>query len=92
MTVRNIPTWPTISLKLLQPTLIDRVCKQLINEPETPAAIKHFTKTCFPSHSLVLGAQWGTTDLKTFLHMKTREHQAVSKGCEPSEASLYELT
>lgn len=72
--------------------MLVRVCKQLINEPETPAATKHFTKPCFPPYSLVLGAQWGITDLKIFLHMKTGEHQAVSKGCEPSEASLNELT
>lgn len=77
MIVRNIDSWPTVLLRILQPTLsannilqtADKASQKLQQLQNSSA------KTCFHPHSLVFGAQWNTTDLKIFLQMKTGENQ-----------------
>lgn len=89
MTVRNIHSWPTLSLRLLQPTLGASHILQTADKshPETPAAKEHFSKNMLSSPQL-FGGHWGTTDLKIFFANENRRKSSVSKVCKSSEASL----
>lgn len=88
MPVRNTDSWPTASLGLLQPTLsASNILQTADKARQKLQQLQNISaKASSPPHSLAFGDQWGTTDLKILLQMKTGE--TSSKECKSSGASL----